>query len=148
MKRGGTVGEASTKAKRRWHVAPEGLMFVFVAVTMAGVGYAEIEDAYWLERRGEVVTATIVREDDPDERAGSYVDVRFTTRTGRVVEAETEVDDEVEVGQTIQVVYDRENPLRMQTADSPLDYSLGFILAGGALVLLTASLTKFWSRPP
>jgi hypothetical protein len=145
---GGRRGRRTlARGKRRWHVSPEGVIIVFVAVMLAGVGYAEAQDSYLLQRRGQVVNATVVHETH-DDRAGSQVQVRFVTREGRTVKGETETDQTVEVGQTVQVVYDPHDPARMQAADEDLDYRTSIIVfGGGAFAMLIFSLSRFWSRP-
>lgn len=120
-------------------------MFVFVAVMLAGVGYAEVDDNRVLERRGEVVTATVVRE---EEGRAPLIEVRFVTRDGRTVETTTENYYEAEVGRPIQVIYDPMNPTRLQSTDWGYDYQTSVIVfGGGAVAALIVALFRCWSRP-
>lgn len=122
-------------------------MFVFVAVMMAGVGYSEIADNLALERRGEVVVATVLHKETAP-RSGEPIDIRFVTKDGQTVETTTENYSEAEVGQRIQVVYDPMKPTRVQSADLEYDYrEPAIVFGGGAVAGLVVSLFRFWSRP-
>ncbi|TCO33652.1 hypothetical protein EV652_103654 [Kribbella steppae] len=120
-------------------------MFVFVAVMIAGVGYAEIDDNRVLERRGEVVAAIVVHE---ETGRSPLIEVRFVTRDGRTVETTTENYQEAEVGKTIQLIYDPLDPTRLQSTDWGYDNRTPAIaFGGGALAALIVALSRFWSRP-
>jgi Protein of unknown function (DUF3592) len=136
------------KKRRRWRVAPEGVMFAFVAVALAGTGYAEIDDNHALQRRGVVTTATVLsKENDP--RAGAEIKLRFLRQDGRPIEVTTENYQEADVGQTIQVVYDPMDPARVQATDWGYDDRTPLLVfGGGSLVALGIGLSRFWSRPP
>ncbi|MEV0289716.1 MULTISPECIES: DUF3592 domain-containing protein [unclassified Kribbella] len=142
-----TPEDEGTREKRRWRVAPEGVIFVFIAVLMAGVGYSEIQDELALERRGEVVTATVLHKETAP-RSGEPIDIRFVTKDGETVETTTENYSAAEVGQRIQVVYDPMKPTRVQSADLGYEYQSSVVVfGGGAVAILVVSLSRFWSRP-
>ncbi|MEU4608471.1 DUF3592 domain-containing protein [Kribbella sp. NPDC023972] len=118
-------------------------MCAVAAVLLAGAGYAEVEDMYWLQRRGEVVTATVVDEYSSG-RSGERIDVRFVTRDGRTVETDTSNYLDAEAGTTIQVIYDPVEPTRLQAADYGFDYWLpGVFFGSGSLLMLTIAVFRF-----
>ena len=126
-------------------VALEGVMSLVAAIVVMGVGYVEISNLYLLKHRGEVVTATVL-----DESGGrkSRIQVRFVTLAGETVTGETANYKHAEVGETVQVVYDRADPGRMQAADWGFDYWIpGLILGGGAGFFLVYGILGLWSRP-
>ena len=66
------------------------------------------------EQRGLVADALVLSE---SEGRSSYIDVRFTARSGEVVEWETgNYLEPVAAGDTIRVVYDRGDPMSSSTS--------------------------------
>ena len=129
---------------RRWRFDREGLMSLVAAVIFSGIGYAEISDLYLLKHRGEVVSATVL-----DESGGrnSHITVRYLTRAGQTVTGDTSNYFDGDVGETIQVVYDPEEPDRMQAADWGFDYWMPGVIFGIAIVVfLVFGLSQLWSR--
>jgi hypothetical protein len=78
------------------------------------------------------VTATVL---DQTWGKHQHITVRYTTRTGQEITEDTSNYDEAKVGQTIQVVYDRQEPTRMQAADYGFDYWLPTVMFGGVVAL-------------
>jgi hypothetical protein len=75
------------------------------------IAAALAEDSYWLSRRGEVVTATVLGEKTDSGRAGATrLMVRYTTLAGVQIENDTTNYDEDKVGPTTDVIYDRDLP--------------------------------------
>lgn len=118
--------------ERTWRSDLESVMCLVAAVIMGFVGYLILSDLYLLEHRGEVVSATVL--DKYSDGGGSRIEVRFVTRTGETVLGDTTNYVDAEVGETIQIVYDRENPGRMQAADYGFDYWLPGGIFGGVAV--------------
>jgi len=97
------------------------VVLVIMAFVFAAVGWSQVDDLYALRHRGEVVTGTVV------DRYGfktEHLVVEFVTRGGAKVRADTTHFFDAEVGQPIEVVYDRDHPELMQTADYGLGYGL------------------------
>ena len=114
----------------------------FVAAVVLGViGTVEQVDTYLLDQRGVVVTATVL---DKYEGRSKSIDVRYLTATGTTVENDTAKFLDAEIGDQIQVIYDPENPDRMQAVDWGFDYLIGCIWLVGALFLVFAGITMFW----
>jgi Protein of unknown function (DUF3592) len=134
------------RAMRRWGFAVGGLKWLFVAIILLGVGYAEAEDTYVLQHRGVVATGTVLHKNVP-LKGSTSITVRFVTAAGKTVKADTSNFLDAEVGQTIQVVYDPADPTRMQAADWGFDYWLPGIMFGGALAMVAAAIFHFWRRP-
>ncbi|MFI7064632.1 DUF3592 domain-containing protein [Kribbella sp. NPDC050124] len=119
-------------------------MCLVAAVAVAGFGYGELEDLYWLQHRGEVVQATVL--DEYGFRT-ARIEVRFVTRAGETVTGETANYVDAEVGRTIDVVYDREDPSRMQAADWGFDYWIpAAIFGAGTVLFLGYGLNRLWRR--
>ncbi|MFI6675519.1 DUF3592 domain-containing protein [Kribbella sp. NPDC050470] len=119
-------------------------MSLVAAVVLAVVCYAELEDLYWLQRRGEVVSAAVL-----DESGGrtTRIEVRYVTLAGEVVTGETSNYEDAEVGGTIDVVYDRVDPSRMQAAAWGFDYWFPGVFLGGASVgFLIYGINSLWGR--
>ncbi|TCM46622.1 uncharacterized protein DUF3592 [Kribbella sp. VKM Ac-2568] len=118
-------------------------MCFVAALVLAGLGVAENLDTYWLGQRGEVVTATVL-----DEYGGktTRIDVRYVTKAGQTIENDTANYLEAEVGKQILVVYDPENPYRMQAADWGLDYWLGGLWFVGVVFFACFGVTRLWPR--
>jgi hypothetical protein len=97
------------------------VVLVIMAFVFVGVGWSEVDDLYALRHRGEVVTGTVV-----DRYGGKteHLVVEFVTRGGAKVQADTTHFFDAEVGQPIEVIYDRDHPQLMQTTDYGLDYGL------------------------
>jgi hypothetical protein len=121
-----------SRAKHRWHFDLERVGSLVAAVVTAYVGYLMVSDLYLLDHRGEVVDAIVL--DKRPERGGPRIDVRYVTLTGETITNDTTNFLDAEVGQTIQVVYDPENPHRMQSADYGFDYWMSAVFFGGAAV--------------
>ncbi|MFK4088690.1 DUF3592 domain-containing protein [Kribbella sp. NPDC020789] len=123
---------AKSRAKsRRWAITYDGTMLLVAALVFAAIGWFQINDLYWLRHRGEVVTGTVI------ELSGSkteHIKVTYVTTAGQTVTSETSNFEDGQVGQQIQVIYDRESPERMQAADWGLGY--GFPAVGFSLAFL------------
>ncbi|GAB3934741.1 hypothetical protein GCM10029976_044120 [Kribbella albertanoniae] len=125
------------ESRRRWLL--EGIGGFVGAVVVAFIGYVQVEDLYWLRHRGEVATGIVV-----DRKVGgrdSWIEVRYTTKAGRTVtEMTSNFEGEPAVGAPIEVVYDPEEPDRMQAENWGLGYgfpvvffplaTIGFVVAG------------------
>lgn len=110
------------------------------SLVFVGIGWAQISDLYWLRHRGEVVTGTVV------DRYGSktvHLEIEYVTKAGRTVRSETSnFDEDHRVGQQIQVIYDREEPERMQAASWGLGY--GFPAVAFSLVFIGFAVAGVW----
>nr|WP_238355715.1 DUF3592 domain-containing protein [Kribbella sandramycini] len=115
-----------------------------VAVVFVVFACIQVNDLYWLRQRGEVVTGTVV--DRVDGRSPS-IEVRYTTRAGETVTEDTSNAydmDKIRVGAQLDVIYDPEQPDRMQAADFSRSYGWPVIIfgvfslaaAGGGLAML------------
>ena len=130
------VERAGSQQKKRGRLTfrfdLESVMSLVAAVVMATVGTFMLQDLYWLERRGEVVTATVL-----DESSGKnpYITVRYVTRAGQTIENDTSNYFEATVGGTIDVLYDREDPYRMQAADYGTE-PWALVVVSGAVTLI------------
>jgi hypothetical protein len=97
------------------------VVLLIMAVVFGVIGWLQVVDLHQLRERGEVVTGTVV------EKYGArtqHIAVEFVTRKGEKVRAETSNFDQAEVGQQIEVIYDRDDPQTMQAADWGLGYGL------------------------
>ncbi|TCN44072.1 uncharacterized protein DUF3592 [Kribbella orskensis] len=133
----------ANRRKRRFAFNVDGVMCLVAALVLTGLGVAENLDTYWLDQRGEVVTATVL-----DEHGGktTRIDVRYVTKAGQTIENDTVNYLDAEVGKEIQVVYDPENPYRMQAADWGLDYWLGGLWFVGAVFFVYFGVVQLWPR--
>jgi hypothetical protein len=103
------------------------------------IAAAMAQDTYWLSQRGEVVTATVLGEkSDGGRGSAKRLMVRYATLAGQQIENDTTNYHEDKVGPTIDVVYDRKDPVRMQAADWGTDYISPGVLAGFAVLILVA----------
>lgn len=143
MRRVERAGRRQKKRGRlRFRFDLESVMCLVGAVVFATIGTFMLQDLYWLDRRGEVVTATVL-----DESSGKNpsITVRYVTRAGQTIENDTSNYYEAKVGGTIDVLYDREDPYRMQAADYGTDPWLQIVFFGGAmLVLLAFGVAGLW----
>jgi hypothetical protein len=114
--------------KRRY----EGAAMLLLTVVFGVMAGYQAHDLHWLRERGEVVPAVVL---DKDGGKTETITVRYVTAAGQTIVGETSNFLEADKGQTIDVVYDREDPYRMQSADYGTDY-LGPILFG-VVALLT-----------
>jgi hypothetical protein len=140
------VERAGSRQKKRGRLTfqfdLESVMSLVAAVVMATVGTFMLQDLYWLERRGEVVTATVL-----DESSGKNpsITVRYVTRAGQAIENDTSNYFEATVGGTIDVLYDREYPYRMQAADYGTDpWLLVGIFGAVTLFFLGFGVVGLW----
>ncbi len=130
------------RGRLRFRFDLESVMCLVGAALIGAVGTFMLQDLYWLDRRGEVVTATVL-----DESSGKNpsITVRYVTRAGQTIENDTSNYDEAKVGGTIDVLYDREDPYRMQAADYGTDpWALIVIFGGVTLVLLVFGVAGLW----
>lgn len=74
------------------------------------------------------------------------LDVRYTTKAGQTVEDSTSNFVEDTVGGTVEVVYDPEEPTRMQAADPGFDYLLPGLLGVAGVAALAAAGNQFYRR--
>jgi hypothetical protein len=90
-------------------------------------------DIRTLSSRGVLTTAAVVGEShgrDP------RITVRFTTAAGEVVQADTaNYKEPADPGDTIEIVYDPQDPHRLQAADWGYDYWLPAICLGGGVLV-------------
>ncbi|TDD58273.1 hypothetical protein E1263_19860 [Kribbella antibiotica] len=117
-----------THQPRQWKFSWNGVLCLVAAVVFGVIGYVQVEDLYWLRHRGEVVTGTVV------DRAGGrspWIEVRYVTRAGETVTERTSNGD-AELGRSIEVIYDREDPERMQANDWGLGYWFPALFFGAA----------------
>ncbi|MFI5714114.1 DUF3592 domain-containing protein [Kribbella sp. NPDC051620] len=140
---------SAARPKKRDRRIWEGICCLLGAVVMLLIAAAMAEDTYWLSRRGEVVTATVLGEkSDHGRAANKRLMVRYTTKSGQQVENDTTNYYDDDLGPTIDVIYDREMPERMQAADWGVDYVSPSVLGGIALIVLTAgAFLLIGSRP-
>ncbi|WP_405055966.1 DUF3592 domain-containing protein [Kribbella sp. NBC_01505] len=117
---------------RKWRFHPRVIGWMVAAVGFGAAGFVQVADLYWLQHRGEVVTATVV--DTEHTRRHTWIKVNYLTRDGRPVTDKTSNFHSAEVGETIDVRYDRENPHRMQAADYSLAYTFPLLAYGGFAV--------------
>lgn len=125
----------------KFAVHREAILFLLGAGMLAGGGVMAAWDTYLLDQRGVVATATVLDE-RPSGKQMTRIDVRFVTAGGQTVEADTEHYFSAEVGREIQVLYDPENPQRLQAANWDLDYQIAMIWFGGALVFTAAGVVS------
>lgn len=137
------------KPQRHFKLDLNGVFCFVFAVGVLVLGTVETLDIYWLKQRGEVVTATVVEVHHG--RKSSSIDVRYQTKAGETIEDNTSNFNTAPTGQHIPVIYDRENPHRMQAADWGLNYwpeaiwfamGLGFA-CGGAVQLFPKRVSKY-----
>ncbi|MET7279177.1 DUF3592 domain-containing protein [Kribbella sp. NPDC005582] len=127
---------------RRWKVTWEGIACLIAALVFGAIGTVQIEDLYWLRHRGEVVTGTVV--DRVDGRRPS-IEVRYTTLAGETFTEYTS-NGEGAVGESVEVIYDREEPTRMQTEDWGLGYGLPGVFCGVSVVFIVAGFVQLRPR--
>lgn len=104
------------------------LLLTVVFGTIAGF---QANDLRWLRERGEVVHGVVTAKEGGKVEE---ITVQYVTKAGLTVVETTSNFFDAEVGQPIDVVYDREDPYRMQSADYGTDYS-GPIIFGVFAVL-------------
>lgn len=138
----GTGHRRGPAGRRRWHFDREGVMCLVGALICLAIGAFQAQDLYLLRHRGEVVDALVL-----DETGGrhSQITVRYTTRAGEQVTADTSNYVEANRGETIQVVYDPREPRRMQAADWGFDYVPPGIFGVGAAALLAFGVANLRS---
>jgi hypothetical protein len=135
-------GPGRKRGRLRFQFDLESVMCLVAAVVMAAIGTFMLQDLYWLDRRGEVVTATVL-----DESSGKNpsITVRYVTRAGETIENDTSNYFEAKVGGTIDVLYDREDPYRMQAADYGTDPWVQIAIFGGVtLLFLVFGVAGLW----
>lgn len=131
------------RSKRHFKLSLKGAFCVVGMVFCLGRGTSEALDTYYLEHRGEVVTATVL---DMHFGKTSSIDVRYVTKTGETVEASTSNYYDGEVGHDLQVIYDPRNPQRVQGVDYGLDYFMASVWAGGALLFGWFAFVQLWPK--
>jgi hypothetical protein len=135
-------GPARKRGRLRFRFDLESVMCLVAAGLMAAIGAFMVRDLYWLDRRGEVVTATVL---DESSRKNPSITVRYVTRAGQTIENDTSNYYEAKVGGTIDVLYDREDPYRMQAADYGTDPWVQIVIFGGVtLVFLAFGVAGLW----
>ena len=109
-----------------------GLGFLMAAVVQE-------QDLRALQSRGLVADALVLEESGG---RSSYIDVRFTARSGEVVEFETgNYVEPVDTGDTIRVVYDRDDPYTFQ--HEKWGYSRDVVALCGVLGLAMFALGSY-----
>lgn len=108
----------------------DAVVFLLASGLLAVGGVAAGWDTYCLDQRGVVVDATVV-----GERTGkkARIDVRYVTRGGETIEKRVANLRAAEVGDDIQVLYDPQNPRRMQPTDWGLSYNRVALWFAGAI---------------
>jgi hypothetical protein len=131
------------RSRRRWHWDVNGLLILVGAVFLLSLGFWMARDTYLLQQRGEVVEATVL---DVSSGRNARLDVRYTTKAGRTLEDSTSnfVDDTV--GGTVEVVYDPEEPTRMQAADWGFDYVPPGLLGVAGVTAVAAAGNQLYRR--
>ncbi|MET7279178.1 hypothetical protein ABZS29_13170 [Kribbella sp. NPDC005582] len=122
------------------------------AILFGGFGWTQVSDVYWLRQRGEVVTATVLAVDDAEvHHRRRWIDLQYVTRAGEpVVQRTSRFRHGSAVPHQLEVIYDREQPHRVQTADSGLDYTrpLAFYATLTTALLAAAVVRLLWKHPP
>ena len=120
------------------------------AVLFGGFGWTQVSDVYWLGQRGEVVTATVLAVDQPAPGRGRrWIDLQYVTRAGEtVVQRTSRFRRDRAIPQQVEVVYDREQPRRVQTADRGLNYAfpLAFYVTVTTALLAAAVVRLLWKH--
>lgn len=130
------------QTSRKFAINRDAVGCLLFAVILAVGGVVAAWDTYLLDQRGVVTTATVLAE-----RSGGKgmpkIDVRFVTAAGQTVETHTEHYLSAEVGREIEVLYDPENPDRLQAANWDLDYQIVAVWLGGSLLFTVFGVLCF-----
>lgn len=119
------------RGRRRWPRWAEVAVSAAFALGSLTAGVWMASDIHVLASRGVVVPADVVAEHGGRD---SWVEVEFTTLTGDRVRGETSNVKDLHGSRTLDIVYDSQDPSRLQAADWGFDYWLpGICIAGGAL---------------
>jgi hypothetical protein len=110
------------------------LICLAIALLLLALAWDRAQDVYWLSRRGEVVTTTVLSEEHP-RRGDPYITVGYTTSEGSKLTNTTSDYDHAEVGKPLQIRYDRGYPDRVQASDQTLTYHDVYVQGGAAAVL-------------
>ncbi|GAA1612646.1 hypothetical protein GCM10009789_78610 [Kribbella sancticallisti] len=130
-------------AHRRWHWDFDGLVTGLGACGLFLLAGWMGRDTYLLQHRGEVVPATVL---DMSSGRDSSIEVRYTTKAGRTVVDSTTNYYDARVGGTIDVIYDPQEPTRMQANDWGVDYVWPGIVGAGGVAALGYAVTQLWRR--
>ncbi|MEV6282492.1 DUF3592 domain-containing protein [Kribbella sp. NPDC051770] len=125
-----------------WQTRYEGAAMVLLAVVCGVAGGFEADDLRALRERGEVVPAVVL---DKSGGRTEHITVRYVTKSGQTIEGDTSNFLDAEVGQTVDVVYDRTDPHRMQAADWGTDYTMPILWAVGFAIFLAVGARLLWS---
>ncbi|MEV6282493.1 DUF3592 domain-containing protein [Kribbella sp. NPDC051770] len=128
---------------RRWHWDPDGLITLAFAFAVLAFGLWVGRDTYYLQQRGEIVPATVL---SIGSGKSPEIEVRYVTKAGQTVEDGTRNYDEAATGGTIDVIYDPQDPKRMQAADYGFDYVLPGLTGALGIGLLVYATTQFYRR--
>ncbi|ONI78426.1 hypothetical protein BWI15_00690 [Kribbella sp. ALI-6-A] len=131
------------RSRRRWHWDGDGLITLLFAIGVLAFAFWVGRDTYLLQHRGEVVPATVL---DLSTGKNARIEVRYTTKAGQTVQDSTSNFDEATVGGTVEVVYDPEEPTRMQATDWGFDYVLPGLLGAVGVAALAAGGNQFYRR--
>lgn len=117
----------------KFHFGRDTVLSFLLAGMLTVGGVVSAWDTYWLAERGVVATATVLDE-RPSGKRSTKIDVRFVTQGGQTVETATEHYYGAEVGRQIEILYDPENPKRMQAVNWGLDYQIAMVWLSSALI--------------
>ncbi|MGZ0148437.1 DUF3592 domain-containing protein [Kribbella sp. WER1] len=117
--------------------------FLLAALVFTAIAYFQVHDTYLLKQRGEQVSGLVVHVHDG---RSPYITVRYRTLGGDTITSDTSRYDAADPGETIDVVYDRKEPTRVQAADYGFDYWMAGVLAVIALGFLGLGVAGFRSR--
>ncbi len=119
------------RGRRRWDF--DVVLYLVVGCVAVAFAFWLARDVYYLQHRGEVVPATVL---DMTDGKNERIKVRYTTKAGETIEDSTANFVDATVGGTIDVVYDPQEPTRMQATDWGFDYVLPGIVAAFGVVFL------------
>lgn len=123
--------------RRRWRRWVELTVVGAGAVGFLAAGGWQAYDVYRLSTRGVVVHATMIEEHDSGR--DHWIEMEYTNRTGALVHGETSNFRDADRTNLFDVVYDPDDPTRVQAADWGFDYWLPGVclVIGSALAGLT-----------
>ncbi|GAB3824054.1 DUF3592 domain-containing protein [Kribbella italica] len=129
------------RSGRQWDF--DGVLYLVVGCVALAFGCWLARDVYYLQHRGEVVPATVLHKTNgKNER----IDVRYTTKAGETIEDSTTNFVDATVGGTIDVVYDPQEPTRMQATDWGYDYVLPGLVGAFGIGFLAYGPSRFRTR--
>ncbi|MFC0627734.1 DUF3592 domain-containing protein [Kribbella deserti] len=134
--------ERSLDGERRYRLRLRSVLCLLGALVVAGLGAEGAVKEHALAERGVLAPGVVLSVSEPAIRSPERITVRFSTRTGEVVEGTTgDYPSGLKAGNSIEVRYDPADPRNFQSSEWGSDF---WLIVGGFGLTALALLAGAW----